>query len=179
MSQYGARGRALAGETAAQILAAYFEGSKAATTDPKQVVRVLLLAGYAAGSTAPLSVHGRGGAWTIDGVPGSFPANGSVRAWRTTTKVDGEATTTWRIKVLAPDGRTQLYAGKVTSSFIVRPGATATRLQLDAKPATSDTYRGSFKVVLSASSREGRQPAWPRQLPAGRRAGRDAGELAG
>ena len=152
MSQYGARGRALAGETAAQILAAYFEGSKPATTDPTQIVRVLLLAGYPAVSTAPLSIHGRGGPWTIDGVAGTFPAGGSVRAWRTTMKVDGAATTTWRIKVLAADGRTQLHAGKVTTALIVRPAASATRLQLDAKPASSDTYRGSFKVVLGASS---------------------------
>ena len=142
----------LAGETAAQILAAYFEGSKPATTDPTQIVRVLLLAGYPAVSTAPLSIHGRGGPWSIDGVAGAFPAGGSVRAWRTTTKVDGAATTTWRIKVLAADGRTQLHAGKVTTAFIVRPAASATRLQLDAKPASSDTYRGSFKVVLGASS---------------------------
>ncbi len=152
MSQYGARGRALAGETSAQILAAYFEGSKPATTSPSQTVRVLLLAGYAAVQSAPLSIHGRGGSWTIDGVAGAFPANGSLRAWRTTAKVDGVATTTWRIRVLAADGKTSLYTGKATNPVIVRPATAATHLQLDAKPAASDTYRGSFKVVLNASS---------------------------
>ena len=152
MSQYGARGRALAGETSAQILAAYFEGSKPATTNPSQTVRVLLLAGYAAVQSAPLSIHGRGGSWTIDGVAGAFPANGSLRAWRTTAKVDGVATTTWRLRVLAADGKTSLYTGKATNPVIVRPATAATHLQLDAKPAASDTYRGSFKVVLKASS---------------------------
>ena len=152
MSQYGARGRALAGETSAQILAAYFEGSKPATTDPRQTVRVLLLAGYPAVSSAPLSIHGRGGAWKIDGVAGTFPANGSVRAWRTTAKVDGVATTTWRIRVLAADGTTSLYAGKVTGPVVVRPAVAATRLQLDTKPAASDTYRGTFRIVLNPSS---------------------------
>ena len=152
MSQYGARGRALAGETSAQILAAYFEGSKPATTDPRQTVRVLLLAGYPAVSSAPLSIHGRGGSWTIDGVAGTFPANGSVRAWRTTAKVDGVATTTWRIRVLAADGRPRCTRARSRTPVIVRPAIAATRLQLDTKPASSDTYRGTFKIVLNASS---------------------------
>ena len=145
-------GRALAGETSAQILAAYFEGSKPATTSPSQTVRVLLLAGYAAVQTprSRSTVAAAPGPSTASPAPSRRTA--ALRAWRTTAKVDGVATTTWRLRVLAADGKTSLYTGKATNPVIVRPATAATHLQLDAKPAASDTYRGSFKVVLNASS---------------------------
>jgi SpoIID/LytB domain protein len=151
MSQYGARGRALAGQTADEILAAYYQGSTPATTDPTQPVRVLVLAGEAAPSSAPLVIVGRGGPWTIDGVGATFPQDARVRAWRTTATVGGVATTTWHIKVLAVD-RTILHTAVVAGSIVVRPASSATRLQLRAKPSSADTYRGALKVFLKATS---------------------------
>ena len=97
MSQYGAKGRAKAGQTAAQILAAYFKGSTPGTVSPTQNTRVLVLAGYNAVATAPLVIRGRDTA--VDdrrrqGDASRPTARSSV--WRTTTTVDGVVTTTWR-----------------------------------------------------------------------------------
>ena len=80
MSQYGAKGRALAGQTAEQILAAYFKGATLSTTSPTRLIRVRVLSGFAAPSTAPLVLVGRGGTWgftgTETGLPGRRPAPG-------------------------------------------------------------------------------------------------------
>src|SRR6478735_4566229 len=65
MSQYGARGRAKAGESATRILAAYYRTARPATTDPAQVVRVLLRDRQPATTASPLVIHGRGGSWTV------------------------------------------------------------------------------------------------------------------
>jgi stage II sporulation protein D len=153
LNQYGARGRALAGQTAPQILAAYFKGSTLSTTNPAQAVRVLLMTGYSAVSTSPLIVYGRGGAWAIGGVAQVFPADAQLRAWRrTTTSSAGVTSTTWRIRVIAPDGTTVLYAAIVTGSVAVRPVDATTRLQLWSKPSAYDTYRGELVVRLGARS---------------------------
>ena len=152
MSQYGARGRALAGETADQILAAYYRGSSPAATDPNQVVRVLVLAGYRSVSKAPLAIVGRGGPWSIDTVPGTLPADARMLAWRTTSKVDGSTVTTWHMKVLAADGRTVLFASKVSGSIMARPASTSTLLELPTKASEHDTYRGLLRVLLRPGS---------------------------
>jgi stage II sporulation protein D len=152
MSQWGARGRALAGQTSAQILGAYFRGSTPGTTAPARIVRVLVLTGYRAPAAAPLRIHGRSGTWTVDGVTGTFPANASLLAWRTTASVGGIATTTWRIRIVAADGTTTLHAGIVTSFVIVRQAASATRLELDSKGSTYDLYRGRLTLLLNKSS---------------------------
>ena len=180
MSQYGARGRALAGETAAQILAAYFEGSKPATTSPTQVVRVLLLAGYAAVRERPAhdprprrSVD-RSTAWTA---PSRRTAR--VRVWRTTARSTGSRRRPGASASSPPTAKTSLYDGQGHGPVVVRPAS-----RRDAPPARRqaggyDTYRGSLKVVLKASSASVVEPGRPRQLPARCRPGRDACQLAG
>jgi stage II sporulation protein D len=151
LSQYGARGRALAGQTAEQILAAYYRKSTASTTDPTQVVRVLVLTSFNAVPSGPLVIHGRLGAWTIDGIDETFPKDGQVRLSRTSAVVDGVMTPTWSIRVLAADATTTLHTGTVKGSIVVRP-ASGSRLQLDSRPSSYDTYRGTLRVVLGASS---------------------------
>ena len=83
MSQHGARGRALAGQTAEQILAAYFKGATLSTTSPTRLTRVRVLSRFAAPSTAPLVLVGRGGTWGFTGTETVFPADAQLRAWRT------------------------------------------------------------------------------------------------
>src|SRR5215216_3402291 len=56
MSQHGARGRALAGQTSAQILAHYYAGTTLGTKDPKTTVRVLVLTGFAASASKPATI---------------------------------------------------------------------------------------------------------------------------
>ncbi|HET7828190.1 MAG TPA: SpoIID/LytB domain-containing protein [Candidatus Limnocylindrales bacterium] len=152
LNQYGAKGRALGGQTAEQILAAYYKGAKTTTVSPTRNVRVLVLAGYRAVKSAPLVIHGRATEWTIDGVAKRFPAGGVLKLYRTTATVDGVATTTWRLRVYAADGATLLHSAVVSGSVVVRPTSGSTRLQLDSKPSSFDTYRGLLKVKLGAST---------------------------
>jgi outer membrane biosynthesis protein TonB len=130
LSQYGARGRALSGETSAQILAAYYRRSAPSTTSPTRTVRVLVLQGYRATAASPLTIFGRSGSWRIAGVSRTFPADALLRVWRTTATVNGRTNVTWRLRVLAADRITVLYAAKVSGSIVVRPTDGAGRLQL-------------------------------------------------
>jgi stage II sporulation protein D len=152
MSQYGARGRALAGQTAEQILAAYFKGAAMSTVNPATPVRVLVLAEYPAPSTAPLVIVGRGGTWSLSGIATAFPAGATLRAWRTTKAVDGIAATTWSATVTGPDGKTVLYGGVLTGRPVVRPLGPGTTLQLRSRSAANDTYRGTLALILGVSS---------------------------
>ena len=153
MSQYGARGRAKAGESATRILAAYYRSARPATTDPAQVVRVLLLDREPATTASPLVIHGRGGSWTVDGLDGTFPAGAVLRVWQPEVALqDAGGGPGPQLEVLAPDGTTPLFAGAFSTTVVVRPAEPGTRLQLDAQPTAHDTYRGALKVVLSGSS---------------------------
>ncbi len=151
MNQYGARGRAAAGQTAEQILAAYFRGATMSTTKANREVRILVLAGYAAPSTAPLILYGRGGTWGLSTTPDVFPANAKLVVWRTTTKVDGVATTVWRARVTDAGGAI-LYSATISGHPFMRPLEPATSLQVYSRPSSYDTYRGSIRLVLGASS---------------------------
>ena len=148
MSQYGAQGRALAGQTAEQILAAYFKGATLSTTSPTRLVRVRVLSGFAAPSTAPLVLFGRGGTWGFTGTETVFPADAQLRAWRKTTTTGGATTTTWRVKVLAPDGSTVLHSAVVTGAPVMRPLEASTYLEVASRPSTYKAYRGSLALVL-------------------------------
>jgi stage II sporulation protein D len=152
MSQYGARGRAKAGESATRILAAYYRRAKPATTDPDQPVRVLLLDGQPATAANPLVVYGRGGEWRVDGLDGTFSAGARLRVWQPTTGLQDVSQPGPALEVLAADGTTRLFAGAAPVPVVVRPAAGATRLQLDAKPAAHDTYRGTIRIVLDGAS---------------------------
>jgi stage II sporulation protein D len=141
MSQYGAYGRAVAGQSAATILAHYYQGTTMGSIANSQI-RVMVLAGYAATSTNPLRLYGRIGSWTIDGISATFPPDALLRVLP-----DSAAATGWKIVVTASDG-TALYSGASPASFRVRPGAGAL-LQLYSKPSTYDRYRGVLRVIAS------------------------------
>lgn len=151
MSQYGAKGRALAGQTAEQILAAYFKGATLSTTSPTRVVRVRVLNRFKAPSTAPLVLVGRGGTWGLTGTETVFPADAQLRAWRKTTTTGGVTTTTWRVKVLAPDGTTVLHSAVVTGAPAMRPLEASTALQVASRNSSYNLYRGSLVLVLRSS----------------------------
>ena len=153
MSQYGARGRAKAGQKADQILAAYFKGSTLGAMSPSRAIRVLVLNAYPAQASAPLEIVGRGGTWAISLSPTTvLPANATLKAWRETRTVDGKASTVWRIRVYAADG-TRVYAVSATGgSPVVRPLQPGTTLQLASRPSSYDTYRGTLGLRLSPSS---------------------------
>jgi stage II sporulation protein D len=145
LSQYGARGRALAGQLAPAILAHYYPGTTAGTRNPATVVRVLVLNGFAATIVRPATIVGRGGTWTIDGIARVFPANARLTLAPTAT-----GATTWTLKVRSPLG-VLLYRATVSKALIVRPAAAASLLQLASKATISNVYRGYLRVRLTTT----------------------------
>src|SRR6185369_12603469 len=127
MSQYGARGRALAGKTAPEILAHYYANTTLGTRNPWTTVRVLLLNGLVATPVKPLTVVGLVGGWTIDGIATTFPASA-----RLTLAPTAANATTWSLRVVASTGAT-LATKIVSGSVYVRPVDTASFLQLVSK----------------------------------------------
>jgi SpoIID/LytB domain protein len=145
MSQHGARGRAIASQSAAEILAHYYAATTLGSKDPASQVRVLLLNKLAATAGAPLTVIGRGGEWSIEGL-GAFPKDAKVTAWPASA-----GSSTWTLRVTASGGSI-LKSMAVSGGFVVRPGGGASVLQLDSKPSTYDTYRGALRVRLSTTA---------------------------
>ena len=142
LSQYGARGRAAAGQGYAAILAHYFKGTTLGNVANAQI-RVLVLNDFVASSTRPLTIYGRTGTFTIDGISETFPKDARVRIYPTTS-----SGATWNVKVTSAGG-TSLHSGPIAKSFRIRPAQTSTRLQLYSKPSSYDRYRGVFRIVAS------------------------------
>ncbi len=140
LSQYGAKGRALAGQSAETILAHYYQGTTIATTTSK-AVRVLVLQGFASTATNAVTLYGRGGSYSIDGVAGTFPVDSHLRFIPT---VSG-TTTTWRVIVNGTDGAT-LYSAPSASSIRVRSG-TGTTLQLWSTSSAYDRFRDVLRLI--------------------------------
>jgi stage II sporulation protein D len=147
MSQHGARGRAIAGQAAPEILAHYFAGTTIGSTDPATAVRVLLLDGFGATAASPLTAHGRGGSWSIEGIAKTFPANA-----RLTAAPVSSGAANWNLRVVSSAGA-QLLGMIVSGGFTMVPGSTATVLQLDSKGSSYDTYRGRLRVKLTTTAR--------------------------
>jgi SpoIID/LytB domain protein len=137
LSQYGARGRALAGQTHAQILAFYYKGTSLGTVDPKTQVRVRVLAGFSPTSTNPFTVVGRGDAFSIDGLAGAFPRDASARL--------DKVSSGWRLTVKSSAGA-ELASKDGVTMVVVRPAASASLLQLPPRTSSYDTYRGLLRV---------------------------------
>jgi len=142
LSQHGARGRALAGQGAAAILAHYYTDTTLGTIDPATPIRALVLWNWNASPTVPLVIKGRGGTWTVDGIATAFPAEATLRL----TPTIGGSSVTWRLRVTATTG-TVLHDAASSGSIRVRPAAAATTLQLDSKPSSFDRYRGVLRVI--------------------------------
>jgi SpoIID/LytB domain protein len=143
MSQYGARGRAAAGQDAATILAHYYQGTGLGTTDPGRPIRILVLKGYRPTAARPLRLYGRGGSWTIDGIATTFPKDAQLRVTTTSTG--------FRVVVLSASGAT-LLARTTKGSLRIRAGtAGAARIQVWSKPSAYDRYRGVIRLHATAS----------------------------
>ena len=146
LSQYGARGRALAGQTGAQILAHYYQNTTIGTIAAGTGIRVLVLDDFAATAATPLTIAGRGGTWAIDGMAGTFPADAILRLIP-----PAAGSTTWRMTVTDAAAKVLLDAPAPATARIA--GTTvATTLQLVSKPTNFDLYRGTLRWILSAST---------------------------
>ena len=159
MSQWGARGRAHAGQSAEQILQAYYPGTQIGPADTAGTqIRVLIDRGFrppavdgSRGSSngLPGDIIGYGGSWQVEGVTGTLPAGARLQMLEQT----GGGIT---VGVINPSGVwTQGF--QLPSVLVVKPLEAATRLRAVHKPAGRsepvpgaylDTYRGS--LVLHA-----------------------------
>ena len=151
MSQYGARGRALAGQTAATILAHYYRGTTLGSISSNTPIRVRVLSGWTATPTAPLLVYGRLAAWTVDGIAGSFPADAALRLIPTTTSTATGPRTTWRLRITAASGAV-LHDAPKPASVVVRSAAAGGLLQLWSKPSSYDRFRGVLRIIASSTT---------------------------
>jgi SpoIID/LytB domain protein len=151
MSQYGARGRALAGQNAATILAHYYRGATLGTIPLTTRIRVRVLWSWTASPTVPLTIYGRLAPWTIDGIAVTFPVDAVLRVIPTTTELPDGPRTTWRLRVTSAAG-TVLYTGPKPAILVVRGAASNSRLQLWSKPSAYDQYRGILRITASAGS---------------------------
>ena len=145
MSQYGARGRALAGQDATTILAHYYKGTTLGSVSTTARIRVRILLHWTARPAEPLVVYGRLTPWTIDGVARTFPIDAMLRVIPTTTITAAGSKTTWRLRVTSVAGAV-LYAGAKPASVVLRGTAANSRLQLWSKPSTYDQYRGVLRT---------------------------------
>jgi stage II sporulation protein D len=146
MSQYGARGRALAGEDAPTILAHYYQGTVLAPIDPATRIRVLVLSRWAASEPKPLVIFGRVSPWSVDGIAATFPADARLRL------VPNPLTGAWRLVIDAADGSV-LFDGPAPLDFTVRGLTDDARLQLWSKPTRYDRYRGTLRVIVQSATR--------------------------
>ena len=146
MNQYGAKGRAEDGQTAEEILRAYFHGATMSTVNPNKLVRVLLLRKHKATSAAPLVIYGRGGSWGLTGTDAVFPADAQLKLWRVSGKP-------WKVKVTSAGGDL-LYRASVSGRPYVTALEAGTAIQLYSKPSVYDTYRGSLRLFLASTKRK-------------------------
>jgi len=141
MSQYGARGRALAGQDAPTILAHYYQNTTFTTLDPATPVRVLLVSGFAPTATRPARVIALGGSWTIDGIDGTYPPGGALTLERVGT--------TWVATVTGPDGLA-LATLPTNGDLRIRPAAPETRLGVTFRSGSYNLYRGVIRLVATS-----------------------------
>ncbi len=145
MSQYGARGRAIAGQTTAAILAHYYRGTTIGTLAAGKTIRVLVLRGFAATAGTPLTLYGRGKTWTIDGITQAFPADARLRLVPTGTG----AATTWQLQVDDAAGASLLDVASTPDVWIrAAPGTT---FELASRTGTRNVYRGAIHLVATAT----------------------------
>ncbi len=143
MSQYGARGRALAGQDAATILGHYYQGTSIGSTGPTRAVRVLVLQGFRSSLAHPLRLYGRGGPWTIDGIDATFPRDAQLRVSKTGSG--------FRVIVRNASGGLLLDQATKGSLRVRAGGAVGARIQVWSKPSSYDRYRGVIRLRATAS----------------------------
>ena len=146
LSQYGARGRALAGQDAPTILAHYYPGTTIGPMPPAGPIRVLLLSAATFAPDSPLVVFGRGGTWGVDGNPAVFPADARLRLIPPLA-----AAAAWRMVVDDATGAV-LFDGPAPADVWVRGTTPATMFELPAHSATYDLYRGALHVTTAGAS---------------------------
>ena len=150
-----------------------------ARSRPSTPIRVLVLSGWTATPAAPLLVYGRLTAWTIDGIAGTLPGRRDA-APDPDDDLDRDRPAD-DLAAAGHRGRRRRAPRRAEAGQRRRPRRDgAGQLQLSSKPSSYDSYRGALRIIASAddADRQRRQRAPARDVPARRRPGRDAVDLA-
>jgi stage II sporulation protein D len=150
MSQYGARGRALEGATATDILAHYYQGATLGAVPLTTPIRVRVLNDFKASATRPLVLYGRRAAWRFDGSPATYPAGARIEVRPTVKATATGVSVTWRVKVTASTGEI-LRAGAI-GTFRLRGVNSSTIFQVASRTSSFDLYRGVIRVGLKTTA---------------------------
>lgn len=143
LSQWGAYGRAQAGQTYQQILAHYYTNTTLGPLGSNPTMRVLVADHIAPTTDRPAKVYGWNASWSISGLGGPFPSGAYV-----TMTPSGSS---WNAVVR--DGSGAVIATYVNASDITLvPSSSAVRLQVWFKPSYYDTYRGSIRLIGSSGT---------------------------
>jgi stage II sporulation protein D len=145
MSQYGAKGRANAGQTYDEILAHYYSGTTLGTIDKNQVVRVLLASSYPSTASAPARISARNGSWSSP----AFMDGHSQRVFAADSYAEmTPAGTGWTVTVYASGG------GQLASSSMsdITMTGTSRDTLFEMKWRDSlmkyDLYRGTMRMLV-------------------------------
>jgi SpoIID/LytB domain protein len=146
MSQYGARGRAAAGQTYEGILAHYYTGTTLGTMAPGQLIRVRLNQGYTPTPAAPARITARSGGWTsaafVDGA-------GARIVFETDSYVDlMPSPNGWQATAFDSTGK--LVATVATTDVTIDPADATTRLEMTWRGSLTryTLYRGSMRMLV-------------------------------
>lgn len=150
MNQYGARGRALAGATATDILAHYYQGTTLGTIPLDTAIRVRVLNGFKASSTTPLVLYARRAEWRFEGSDTTYPKDSRLEVRPRVTSTAAGTAVTWRVKVIDPTGTVLRYA--TTGSFRLRGATSSTVFQVASRTSKYNTYRGALRIGLKTTA---------------------------
>ena len=152
MSQYGARGRALAGQSSTTILAHYYRGATLGTVPTTTRIRVRILYGWTANAERP--AHRLRPARPVDDRRDrrrSFPADAVLRVIPKTVTTSTGPPTTWPIRVTSATG-VVLYSGpkaeqpRRSRRRPAPPGSSCGR-----SPSRYDQFRGILRIRTSST----------------------------
>ena len=151
MSQYGARGRAAAGQTYDEILAHYYTGTTLGTIDPAQPIRVLLNSAYMPTPSAPARIVARSGSWTSATFVDELRRRRSSRPIHTSTSLPSAEG--WRATVYNATG--VALATAPTIDLTVDPADATTRLEMTWRSSLDryTLYRGSMHLLVNDTAR--------------------------
>lgn len=161
MSQWGARGRALAGQSSTEIIAAYYAGVAIETAETANTrIRVLINHGYrppANDGSAPSSnglpgdIIGVNGTWEAEGITGPQPAGARLRLSK------DPATNRILAAIIDPNGA-EVDNFELPGVLVIRALEGTTRMRVVYEPAVMapnspgqflDTYRGRLILHIN------------------------------
>ncbi len=155
LCQWGARGRALAGQSAEQIISAYYQGSTIQkAVAPETIIRVLLDTGRQVEAGEAPRITARGGQWQV-AISGASPIQAPPDAYLELSRSDSGL----RFAVKTAGGST-LGDGALAAPLVLRPLEGGTRFTIGYKPAGEvagrpgtyyDTYRGELVLLPTES----------------------------